>query len=423
MAKQNTLREVGLEPSPLNPPSAPSLRAEPPRARLSNPTIVVDAPRPATAKNAPRRRNGSFGLVLSALVCIALPICLGAVFFSMIAANQYVSEFKLSIRGPERAAESAGGGIGGSAGIGPTIFDAFIVTELINSRQMVSDVSKEIDLRKIFGSAKGDFYYRLKTPATQEELVEHWKKVVLANFDMLTGIVTVSVRTFSPEESLHVATAIAKAADEAVFKMSERARRDLVRFADEDVKRTEMLLDQKRISLRDFRMKEQIIDATRSAASSSDLIGQLRAQRSQILQDIATATASGLPSTAPQVQTARSRLAALEAEIARQGRTIGEGVGRSVAELSPTVLAQFDSLTADMQIAEKVYGAALENRQRAQAAADRRTSYVTLFVEPTLPDASLFPQRLNSVLLIGLVAGTVWFLGLLIISSVRDHML
>ena len=62
---------------------------------------------------------------------------------------------------------------------------------------------------------------------------------------------------------------------------------------------------------------------------------------------------------------------------------------RNTAELSPTVLAQFDSLSADLQIAEKVYGSALEGRQRAQANADRRTSYVTLFVEPSLPDASL----------------------------------
>jgi capsular polysaccharide transport system permease protein len=91
--------------------------------------------------------------------------------------------------------------------------------------------------------------------------------------------------------------------------------------------------------------------------------------------------------------------------------------------LSPTVLAQFDSLQADMQIAEKVYGASLENRQRAQAAADRRTSYVTLFVEPSLPDASLFPQRINAIMLVALIAATMWFLGLLIISSIRDHLL
>ncbi len=418
MATTNVLREVGLQPSPATPPST-ALRVG--QRLLQNPDpaapglVVTDGP-----VRKPQRRKSGTGLILSALVCILLPVIFGAWFYTVVAANQYISEFKLSIRGPERPGDA--GHMGGAA-IGPTIFDAFIVTELINSRQMVSDAGKDLDLRKVFASPNGDFFYRLKLPATQEDLVEHWKKVVTANFDMLTGIVTVNVRTFSPEESLAVARAIAKAADEAVFKMSERARQDLVRFADEDVKRAEAILDQKRIALRDYRIKEQIIDATRTAASSSDLLGTLRAQRSQILQEIASATSQGLNASAPQVQASRSRLTALEAEIARQGRTIGEGNGRSSSELSPTVLAQFDSLQADMQIAEKVYGASLENRQRAQAAADRRTSYVTLFVEPRLPDASMFPKRSNAILLVALISATCWFLGLLIISSVRDHLL
>jgi capsular polysaccharide transport system permease protein len=421
MATTNVLREVGLEPSPANPPPAvPTLRAEPRRARVTEATPTVEAP-PQKPQRKPVRRKSGLGLILSAVMFIVLPIIAAAWFYTVVATNQYISEFKLSIRGPERSNDGSAG-LAGSSAIGPTVFDAFIVTELINSRQMVSDVGKHLDLRQILASPKGDFFYRLKLPATQEDLVEHWKKIVTANFDMLTGIVTVSVRTFSPEESLQVAGAIAKAADEAVFKMSERARQDLVRFADEDVKRAEGVLDRKRVALRDYRVKEQIIDATRTAASSSDLAGQLRAQRSQILQEIASGRAQGLIDTAPQLQALRSRLNALDSEIARQGRTIGEG-SRSASELSPTVLAQFDSLMADMQIAEKVYGAALENRQRAQAAADRRTSYVTLFVEPTLPDASLFPSRVNAVILVALLAATGWFLGLLIISSVRDHLL
>ena len=389
------LREVSPETTPAAPPMFP------------------------TRKSAGRRRAG-YGLLISTLLCIVVPVSLAALFYAQIAANQYVSEFKLALRGPERSLD--GGNPGASGGIGPSSLDAFVVTELINSRQMVTDVGRVVDLRKVFASPKADFYYRLRLPATQEDLIDHWKKVVAAHFDMLTGIVTVSVRTFSPEESLLVARAIAKAADDAVFKMSERARQDLVRFADEDVKRAEAGMQRARLALRDFRVQEQIMDATKTAAASSDLVSQYRAELSRLYQQL-SALGTQLAASSPQIQQLKTQIAATEREIARLSKSVGEGVGRNTAELSPTVLAQFDSLSADLQIAEKVYGSVLEGRQRAQANADRRTSYVTLFVEPSLPDASLFPQRTTSVVLVALISAMTWFLGLLVIASIRDHLL
>jgi capsular polysaccharide transport system permease protein len=300
--------------------------------------------------------------------------------------------------------------------------DTFVVTELINSRQMVADVGNDVDLRAIFANPKADWWSRLRLPASKEDIVDYWRKVVFAQFDMLTGIVTVTVRTFTPEDSLKLARAITKAADQAVFKMSERARQDLVRFADDEVKRAEAKMQVSRIALRDFRVQEQIIDAGRTAQASSDLAGKLREDLSRMKQELATIAPSLAP-TAPQVTLLRSRIASTEAEIGRMGRSIGEGGSKSASELSPTTLAQFDSLNSELDLAQKSYAVAQEARQRAQNAADRRTTYVTLFVEPALPDASLYPQRTQSVLMVGLMSLITWFLGLLVVSSIRDHLL
>jgi capsular polysaccharide transport system permease protein len=387
----------------------------------TGPLVPVAPPdRPMLRPSARRRGRGPW-LTLSALLLIAGPTLLAAFYYARMASDQYISEFKLSVRG---GVERGGGGGGDGAGamVGGMIADAFVVTELINSRQMVADVGADVDLMQIFANPKADWWARLRLPATKEDVVEYWKKVVFAQFDMLTGIVTVTVRTFSPEDSLKLARAITKAADKAVFKMSERARQDLVRFADDELRRAEGTVQTARLALRDFRIQEQIIDAGRTAQASSDLAGKLREDLSRMKQELAT-IAPSLSATAPQVTLLRSRIASTEAEINRMGRSIGEGGGKSASELSPTTLAQFDSLNAELDLAQKSYAAAQEARQRAQNAADRRTTYVTLFVEPALPDASLYPQRLQSVLLVGLMALTCWFLGLLVVSSIRDHLL
>jgi capsular polysaccharide transport system permease protein len=388
----------------------------------AGPPTTIDATlRPGrSASRARARQRGGRAIVMSAILLVLAPILGASWFYATMAADQYVSEFKLSVRGPERASDFGGGG--GSAVIGGMIADAFVVTELINSRQMVADVSKDIDLRPIFASAKGDWLSRLRLPASQEDLVEHWKKTVAAHFDMLTGIVTVSVRTFSAEESLLIAKAVAKAADQAVFKMSERARQDMVRFADDEVGRAEAKLQTTRLALRDFRIQEQIMDVNKSAAASSDLASKLREELSRMNQELTTMSRY-LAASAPQIQVLKTRISSTENEIARMSRSIGEGAPRSSSEPSPTVLAQFESLNAELQIAEKSYASALEGRQKAQANADRRTTYVTLFVEPSLPDAAAYPQRMASVLLVAVMAATAWFLMLLIVSSVRDHLL
>jgi len=382
---------------------------------------VIQAPTPVpdrTARRVQARRRGGRNILLSALLLVVFPTIAATYYYTKIAANQYVSEFKLSVRGSDRG-EVTGGG---SAVIGAMIADAFVVTELINSRQMVMEVTKSIDLRKIYTSPQADELAKLRLPASQEDLVEHWKRMVKAHFDMLTGIVTVAVRTFSPEESLMVAQAIAKAADQAVFKMSERARQDGVRFADEDLVRAEAKLQQARLALRDFRIQEQIMDVTKSAAASSDLLSKLREDVSRMNQELATMTRY-LAQSSPQIQVLKTRISSTEDEIDRMSRSIGESPNRRSAELNPTVLAQFDSLNSEMQIAEKYYASALETRQKAQSSADRRSTYVTLFVEPSLPDSAIFPQRAQSILLVATSCLVGWFLLMLVVSSIRDHLL
>jgi capsular polysaccharide transport system permease protein len=414
-SKVLSLRDRNGETIPVN--------ASPQAEAGTGPLVVTGTPeKPMVRPSARGRRRGPW-LMLSALLLIVGPTLLAVYYYTQIATDQYIAEFKLSVRGGvDRGGGGDAGGAGAAGMVGGMIADAFVVTELINSRQMVADVSNDVDLRALFSNPKADWWSRLRLPASKEDVVDYWKKVVSAQFDMLTGIVTVTVRTFNPEDSLKLARAITKAADQAVFKMSERARQDLVRFADDEVKRAEANMQTTRIALRDFRIREQIIDAGRTAQASSDLAGKLREDLSRMKQELAS-IAPSLSPTAPQITLLRSRIGSTEAEINRMGRSIGEGGGKSASELSPTTLAQFDSLNAELDLAQKSYAVAQEGRQRAQIAADRRTTYVTLFVEPSLPDAALYPQRVQSVLLVGLLSLVGWFLGLLVVASIRDHLL
>ena len=54
--------------------------------------------------------------------------------------------------------------------------------------------------------------------------------------------------------------------------------------------------------------------------------------------------------------------------------------------------------------------------------ADRQQIYIAGFVQPSLPEESLYPRRARSVGVALIVCFAVWAIGGLTIKSVRDHL-
>ena len=88
------------------------------------------------------------------MIVIGLPTLLATVYFGLIAADQYVTEFKFTVRGPQQVPQpkdmmSSLTGMPGSGGL-QTMQDAIIISEFINSRQGYQDVEQNMDVRGLF---------------------------------------------------------------------------------------------------------------------------------------------------------------------------------------------------------------------------------------------------------------------------------
>lgn len=386
---------------------------------LANPVAATLTP----MKNLGRRkRRKGFGVLLSALVCIGLPSILAGYYYYAIAANQYVSEFKFSVRGAERAGADGLAAMGASSTPGALLADTFVVTDFINSRQIIDEVSSHLNMREMFSTPGADFLARLDASASSEQFADYWHKMVKAHLDMLTGIVTVTVKSFSPQDAQTIAAAIVKRSDEMFVKMTERSRHDSLRFAEDEVTRAEKQVKDVRTALREFREQEKTFDPNRAAQASSDLLGKLREEHARMNAQLSTML-TYLSANAPQVQVLKTNIRSTQEQISKIEGVNGEGRGSKGSDVAPATLSVFESLGADLQFAEKAHAGALDSLQKARSAADRRTTYLSLFVQPTLAQTALFPERGNSLLIVILSAATLWFLGLLVVSSIRDHLL
>ena len=90
--------------------------------------------------------------------------------------------------------------------------------------------------------------------------------------------------------------------------------------------------------------------------------------------------------------------------------------------MTAETLAEYQSLDLERQFADKQYAEALALRNQAYLTAQNQLSYLALFAAPTLAQASLYPNRPRSIAAVVLAAAAAWFVGMLVVYALRDHL-
>jgi capsular polysaccharide transport system permease protein len=352
---------------------------------------------------------------------IGIPALLAVLYYGILASNQYVTTFEFAVRGPSQAALAHAGGRGGggvtSAGAGAMSPDSFVVAEYINSGQAVADVERLVDLKAIFGKPDVDRFSALRLPASSEEINAYWRKMVFAQFDLITGNISVSVRAFSPGDSLRLAKRLVSVSDEMFRRLNINEQREFVRVADENLERAQARLAGARQALVDFRAKSGLVNAAKTAEAGSAIVDELRKQLAIVVAQ--TASLRKTSPRSPVLESLQAQAASLEQQIRNEDR-LG---GSTVNSVAPEILQKFEALDVERQFGEKQYADALELRTQAYLTAQNQQSFLALFVQPTLPQISLYPNRWKAILTVVLAAGAVWFVGMMMVYAVRDHLM
>ncbi|HJQ57115.1 MAG TPA: capsule biosynthesis protein [Vineibacter sp.] len=370
--------------------------------------------------------------MISFIACVVLPGVATVLYLAFIASDQYIAETRAVVRAVEQEAlpssststGTSSSGSGSSSGPGSstayatTTPNAYIVTNYIRSRAMVDALGKTLDLRAIFRRPEADFWARLESDASVEDLVDHWKRVVTTYVDGPSGIVTIKIRAFRRDDALELTQAVVKLSEQLVNEISERARRDSMRFAEQEVRRGDARVRAALLELRRYRDEAGLIDPVKAADETSKLLMQLMAEKIRLESDLFVASRT-LNRNAPSIQTLTSRVEIVELQIAKlKGQLTGESAdARNVA----ASLARFEELEVQRQFSERLYTMAQDGLERARITAERQSVYFAVFVPPALPEESQFPRRVAYSFLVPLALMVLWSIVALIWASVLDH--
>ncbi|MGQ0672807.1 MAG: hypothetical protein ACT4N2_08020 [Hyphomicrobium sp.] len=407
--------------SPLSMPLAgpnPITPAGPPTARVRQ---TFDAGAVPVGRSREQRRTL---LGWSAAIFIALPTLLAAIFYGLIASDQYAVEVKFAVRSNSSSGSptDALGIFSGLGSPGSTTTDSYIVIDYIQSREIVDKLESKVGLRRIYSREQADYFSKLDPAVTSEEVVEYWRKMVTAHFDNTSQIVTIEVRAFTAEDAQAVATAILELNEALINDLSTRARSDAVKSAQVDLKRVEDQLKANRTALRAFRDTKDEFDPVKQVEARYVVLAKLE-------QDLSTARTkmsslrAFMGDTAPSVTVLKGEIAALERQVEEERAKLGSKGNAAGEQSLGGLVANYEELVVDREFSEKAYVSALSSLERARIEADRQQRYVAAFVRPTLPQEALYPRRISGTLTVLAITAMLWALGVLIAYAVRDHAL
>lgn len=394
----------------------------------------------------PKRQKAarSRGLWASFLLLVGLPTLAAIAYYFAIASNQYVSEFRFAVRSQDftPAGTSAASTALNGAARSSVYTDNFLVIDYLQSRQAIEDLMKSLNLVEMYSNPDIDFLSRLRGEKTSENLANYWQTKVSASFDLSTGLALVRVYAFTPEDAFKISSTLVDQSERLINDITARARRDAVKFAEGDVARAEERLRTARTEVHQFRDIRQTPDAARTANGTLDLAMTLRGELAS-LQSQLTTLRSYMAPDAPTVKVLENRIAATKQQIASVERELGTGSnngarannagsdpsvsaesGGRAANEAPAIsemLSNYEDIDLSRQFAEKYYDTTLAALELARSHAATQQTYVATYVQPTVPQASEYPQRIISILIVFLACAAIWFIGVMIFFSIRDH--
>jgi len=192
---------------------------------------------------------------------VGLPTLLAGVYFFGIASDQYLSEVKFVVRGPAKTSSNLLSAMFSGAAISATSEDTQAVHEYLLSRDAVRRLEREDDLRTLFARPEGDpisrfpglMYWRLDF----ESLYAAYSRFVSVEVDSASGVSTLRVKAYRPEDAQRIAQALLTFSEQLVNTLNERARHDTLAAFQGEVDIIERRIADIQTQLTAYRVREK----------------------------------------------------------------------------------------------------------------------------------------------------------------------
>jgi len=377
----------------------------------------------AVIGGAPPRYAVKIGAFFSSLniwfwALVGLPTLIAGVYFFALASDLYLSEVKFIVHGPAKSPANPLSAMLQSAAASAVSEDTYAVHDYLMSRDAVRRLEREDDLRNLLGRPEGDLIGRF--PGVWfwrkdfEALYKSYSHFVAVDIDSASGVSTLQVKAYRPEDAQRIAQALLTFSEQLVNALNERARHDSLAVFQREVDSTEQDIAKIQTQLTAYRIKAKMLDPKSAAGGPVELLAQMNGQLANARGQLAEIVKNSPNS--PHIPLMRTRIASFEKLIADERAKI-TGDSDSVA----TALGEYERLDVQRALAEKTLASALSSLETARLEAQRQQLYIEAITQPNLADYPLYPKRAASFASVTATCLLTYGIAWLLVAGIREH--
>ncbi len=421
--REEALRKQGLMPDEVNkgPKRGSALPAIRPEVTADTPALRAERVEAIRRDLVRRRRRKGGGMLLKIWAFILLPTLLVAWFMWFKASDLYQSQSTFQVQSSDIAAGAGTGGLLGAmmGGGGGVIYDSVAVQEFILSRDVLRRLDTEYGWIAHYQNPELDWLHALDSEATFEDAYGHYGDMVSVSFDPTEGIMKMNLVAATPDDARRFSQAIISYAEEMVDTLADPIREDAMRDAERNLSEAEDTLKEAQLAEAEVRKTLDTFSVEGEVSAEMSIISGMETELESLrgrLSNLRRVTSE----TDPRVERIRNQVETLELQIVERRKNVtgGERPGReSLADIN----AKLARVQIDVQAAMAIFTAALETREAARSDAARQHRYLSVVVQPSVPDEANYPQKWEQTGLAFLIFLGIYIVGSLTISLIREQ--
>ena len=328
------------------------------------------------------------------VICFVLPSFAGAIYYGLIASDRFVTEARFAVRPNIGTADKATpDAVGTNAGVPKEMIiqDTLVTQEYIHSRPMLEAIEAQMPLREYFGRDSIDYISRFNSSKTTEKFLRYWKRHVDIDVDPGTGILTLYVEAFDPDESLAITQAVLSEAERMINSLSAKPRQDAVEQSALELKRVEERVLNARQAVNDQRNREGVVDAQKANEANIKMVSELRGSRINLAVQLAIGQRDLGPESRRMIDI-RQQIKDLDDNIARLERQSASQDPEQKRLLS-NALTRYEALEHDRKREEKYYEQVRIASERARIVAAQKVETFATIIPAVKAESSVEPRR------------------------------
>lgn len=348
---------------------------------------------------------------------VLIPTLICGVYYAFLASDIYVSEAKFTVRAVGGSGSSPiMAGLLGDIGASPSTQDISIVSDFIQSPDMLELLEKDLSLREHYSQPGVDAWARLDSNVSDEDFTDYYLDMIEVHQDEKTGIVWIRAKAFSAEMAERIAQSQLDYSEILVNKMSEKMMADGILFARDNEKNAYERAVEATNKLTAYRNTTNTVDPNRKSGAVLGIITSLESS----LADARTTLGEMreyLRDDSPEVAAMESRVKALSEQISEENLRL---TGSENAQLI-SIMDRYEQLVAEKEMAQQLYASALTSLEAARLDATRQKLYLITFIKPSKPGSAVEPEKFWDTLTVWIVLTLIYIVGGLLLTTVRDH--